>query len=106
MRVSLLRYPEAVARHAAAVVRERERVLTRLRAVPGVTLYPSRANFFLMRTVRPGDEVFQALWAQGVLVRNFSHAPFLADCLRVTIGTQEENDLFLEALTRALGQGA
>jgi histidinol-phosphate aminotransferase len=101
----VLRHPDAVSRHAAAVVRERERVLARLRDISGATTYASRANFFLVRTSRSGDEVFRGLLERGILVRNFSHAPYLTNCLRVTIGTPEENDTLLAALSRVLGQG-
>ena len=101
----VLRHPDVVSHHAAAIVRERDRVLTRLRDVPGVTTYPSQANFFLIRTARLGDEVFRGLLERGILVRNFSHAPYLANCLRVTVGTPEENDAFLAALPDVLGHG-
>jgi histidinol-phosphate aminotransferase len=101
----VLRHPDVVQRHAAAIVRERDRVLSRLRAMPGVTTSPSQANFFLIRTARPGDEVFRGLLERGVLVRNFSRAPHLAECLRVTVGTPEENDAFLATLSGVLGQG-
>jgi histidinol-phosphate aminotransferase len=101
----VLRHPDVVNRHAAAIVRERERVLTRLRDVTDATTYPSQANFFLIRTARPGDEVFQGLLERGILVRNLSRAPRLANCLRVTVGTPEENDAFLAALPAVLAQG-
>ena len=101
----VLRHPDEVRRHAAAIVRERERVLGRLRELQGVTTYASQANFFLLRTARSGDAVFRGLLERGILVRNFSHVPYLADCLRVTIGTPEENDAFLTALPDVLGEG-
>jgi histidinol-phosphate aminotransferase len=94
-----------VSGHAAAIVRERDRVLAGLREIPGVTTYPSRANFFLMRTARSGDDVFRGLLERGILVRNFSRAPSLANCLRVTVGTPEENDAFLAALPDVLDHG-
>ena len=101
----VLRHADVVGRQAAAIVPERDRVLAKLRSFPGVTTFPSQANFFLMRTARPGDEVFQGLLKRGVLVRNFSHAPYLANCLRVTVGTPEDNDAFLAALSDVLGYG-
>jgi histidinol-phosphate aminotransferase len=101
----VLRHPDAVSRQAAAIVRERERVLVRLRDISGATTYASQANFFLIRTARSGDEVFRGLLQRGILVRNLSHAPYLANCLRVTIGTREENDTLLAALSDVLGQG-
>jgi len=94
----VLRHGDVVRRRAATIVQERERVLSVLRGMAGVTAHPSDANFFLMRTRRPGGDVFRALLARAILVRNFSRAPHLTDCLRVTIGTRAENDLFLSAL--------
>ena len=101
----ILRHPEVVSHHAAAIIRERDRLLTRLQKIPGITTYPSRANFFLIRTVRLGDDVFRGLLERGILVRNFSRAPSLGNCLRVTVGTPEENDAFLAALPDVLGHG-
>jgi len=95
---------EVVARHAATIVAERERLRAALANLPGVRAFPSRANFFLMRTACPGDSVFRGLMARGLVVKNFSHAPYLADCLRVTVGTPEENDAFLAALCAVLEQ--
>jgi histidinol-phosphate aminotransferase len=101
----VLRHPEVVRQHAATIVRERDRVREALAQMAGLTVFPSGANFILMRADRPGDAVWKALLARGVLVRNFSRAPHLAECLRVTIGTPEENDLFLQALGAVLAPG-
>jgi histidinol-phosphate aminotransferase len=101
----VLRHPDVVRRHAASIVQERERLLAGLRDFSGVTVFPSRANFFLIRAERPGDEIYRGLLERGILVRNFSRAPRLANCLRVTVGTPEENDAFLAALGAVLGPG-
>jgi histidinol-phosphate aminotransferase len=64
-----------------------------------MTVWPSGANFILFRpTTKPGNEVWQGLLDRDVLVRNCSSWPRLGDCLRVTIGTADENDVFLSAL--------
>jgi histidinol-phosphate aminotransferase len=70
-----------------------------------VTAFRSDANFILLRTRRPGEALCAELLAQGILVRNFSRAPHLTDCLRVTIGAREENDVFLRTLAAALESG-
>lgn len=101
----VLAHGEVVARHAATIVAERERLRAALAGLPGVRAYPSHANFFLMRTARPGDAVCRGLLERGILVRDFSRAPHLADCLRVTVGTPEENDAFLAALGTVLAEG-
>ena len=101
----VLAHGDIVAQQAAVIVRERERVLSALGAMPGVRSFPSRANFLLVRTRRSGDAVCADLLSRGIAVRNFSRTPGLADCLRVTIGAAEENDAFLDALAASLGPG-
>jgi histidinol-phosphate aminotransferase len=56
----------------------------------------------LIKTQKPSGELFDQLYAQGVLVRNVSAYPLLDRCLRISIGTPEENDKLLAALDRAL----
>ncbi len=86
----------------AAVVEERERVMGALGQLP-VDVWPSGANFVLLRPrERSGDEVWNSLLQHGVLVRNCASWPRLEGCLRVTIGTPAEDELFLAALKEAL----
>ncbi len=85
------------------VVAERERVVEELARLE-LEVFPSGANFVLFRTLTvPAEEVWQSLVDQGVLVRDCTRWPRLAGCLRVTIGTPEEDDRFLVALRNALG---
>ena len=84
------------------VVSERERLRRELSAIEGVEVFPSSANFLLFRTPFPAGELHAALLRRGVLVRNVSHLPRLERCLRVSVGREEENDLFLEALNSAV----
>jgi histidinol-phosphate aminotransferase len=74
-----------------------------LRKVPGIEVFPSDANFVLVR-LRQGDAkaVWEALLARGVLVRNLSRPGPLDRCLRITAGTAEENERCLEALRAVL----
>jgi histidinol-phosphate aminotransferase len=65
-----------------------------------VTVFPSEANFFMIR-VRDAARTYEALRRQGVLVKNL-HGPALANCLRVTVGTPDENRILLTALREAL----
>jgi histidinol-phosphate aminotransferase len=101
----VLDHGDVVRRQAALIVKERERVRAALSAIPGVAAFPSDANFILVRTRHPGSAVAAALLARDVVVRDFSRAPYLADCLRVTIGAPDENDAFLAALAAAVGPG-
>ena len=84
------------------IVRERQRILAAMAALPVVS-WPSQSNFVLFRPEnRKGDEVWEDLITRGVLVRNTSSWPGLSGCLRVTVGTPDENDAFLTALKEIL----
>lgn len=77
--------------------------LARGLAALGVEVWPSDANFCLIRARHvPGRIVWEALLSRGVLVRDFTTMPGLEGALRVTVGTPEENARFLEALAEVL----
>lgn len=85
-----------------AIVAERARMTERMAALApaGVTVWPSAANFLLVR-VPAASEVRRRLRDEyDILVRDFSATPGLAGCLRLTVGTPEENDALAAALTR------
>jgi len=97
-----LAHGPAMDQRIAVLVSERERMATALEALP-VTAWPSAANFILFRPeARPGREVWQDLVDRSVLVRDFTTMEGVEGCLRVTIGTGDENDRFLKALREAL----
>ncbi len=84
------------------VVAERERLSSALRGMP-LEVFPSGANFILFRPRdRAGRDVWTGLLDRSVLIRDCSSWPRLDGCLRVTIGTPEENDEFLSALSEVL----
>ncbi|MEX2324221.1 MAG: histidinol-phosphate transaminase [Nitriliruptoraceae bacterium] len=93
--VALEREPEFLA-HRAMIVAERHRMVAALAELPQVEVYPSAANFVLIRSTV--DELFDRLLARGVLVRDFSTTRRLQGCIRVTIGTPDENEAFLTAV--------
>ena len=90
---------EVLEEQAAKIRAERSKLGEALKALKGVTVFPSEANFFLIR-VPDADHAFAALKGQGVLVKNLH--PALAHCLRVTVGTPDENRILLTALREAL----
>lgn len=85
-----------------SILEERTRLASALGTLRGVHVYPSQANFLLFR-VAHAERVFDGLRARRVLIRKLlgSH-PLLADCLRVTVGTPDENDMFLDAMQELL----
>lgn len=93
-----LRFTEEMNERVAQLVAERERITGTLRAMP-IDVFESGANFVLFRPQRAeGAAVWQGLVDRSVLVRDCSGWPRLANCLRVTVGTPDENDRFLTAL--------
>ena len=65
-------------------------------------VWPSQANFLLVKTPRPGNEVFEALLRKGVIVRPLASGYNLPDHLRISIGTAEENAALVKALREIL----
>lgn len=98
--IFMLERLEVLEEQAALIRGEREKLGAALKALKGVTVFPSQANFFLIR-VPDADLAFERLKRQGVLVRNL-HGPALRNCLRVTVGTPDENRILLTALREAL----
>jgi histidinol-phosphate aminotransferase len=98
----LLKRPELVRERARLVVRERERVAAALRE-SGCTVHASGANFLLFEQQKqPANDLHQALFRRGVLIRNVSSARDLERALRVSIGAPAANDAFLAAMKAAL----
>ncbi len=105
-----LEHQEVFAAQAADLVQQRERLLKALRAMPGLTVWNSDANMILVRINGKQDGqadaaglVFERLKAGGVLVKNISKMhPLLANCLRLTVGTADENTQLLATLQKAL----
>ncbi|HSJ49592.1 MAG TPA: histidinol-phosphate transaminase, partial [Gammaproteobacteria bacterium] len=99
-----LRHVEVLEEQARMIRTDRATLLAALEELPGLEVFPSDANFILFRVpTGRGQELFDALKEQGVLIKNLSGAGgVLADCLRVTVGKPEENEAFLRVLGTAL----
>jgi histidinol-phosphate aminotransferase len=97
-----LEHVDVLDEQARLLREERTALAQALSALPGVTVFPSAANFLLLR-VADSDAVFGKLLARRILVKNLGkmHAR-LAGCLRVTVSTPQENAQFTEALRAAL----
>jgi histidinol-phosphate aminotransferase len=95
----VLEEPGFLEAQIGSIIEERGRVSAALSRLPGVTVFPSDANFMLLRTGRPSRKVFEDLRRRGILVRDLGGNPgLLHGCLRVTVGTPRENDAFLAAM--------
>jgi histidinol-phosphate aminotransferase len=98
-----LEFRAEMAQRVASLVEERGRVFGALAATDGIDVCPSGANFLLFRVDGDAHDLWKRLLTHNVLVRDFSAWPRVEGCLRVTIGTPEENDAFLAALQEELG---
>jgi histidinol-phosphate aminotransferase len=97
-----LEHADVYAAQAAELRQQRERLFTALQALPGVSPWPSQGNMILAR-VQDAAATFAALKARGVLIKNVSALhPLLANCLRFTVGTPDENTRLLAELTSCL----
>ena len=86
------------------IMETRDRFLPRLARLTGLEVIPTAANFVLIRCrARPASEVFHRLYEDhGILVRDVSNSGELAECLRISIGTEEDMEAVLTALAQIL----
>lgn len=97
-----LEHHEVLDEQAARLRAERPKLAAALAALPGVEVFPSDANFILFRVADAGA-VFDRLKSRKVLIKFLGKAhPLLANCLRVTVSSPEENAAFLAALRASL----
>lgn len=97
-----LEHVEVFVGQAAVLRKERERLQAAFAGLPGVRAFPSEANMILVR-VPDGLCVFEGMKQHGVLVKHVAGLhPLLAGCLRITVGTPEENARMLDALRASL----
>jgi histidinol-phosphate aminotransferase len=99
----LLAHEAAFAQQATAIRAERERLAGALAALPGVRTFATQTNFVLAR-VPDASGWFATLLGARILVKNLDGwHPLLGNCLRITVGTPEENDALADTLQRRYG---
>ncbi len=97
-----LEHADEFAAQAEVLRAERAKLLRVLADLPGATPFPSEANMILVR-VPDSKKAFEGMKARGVLVKNIEGLhPLLKNCLRLTVGTPEENTLMIDALKASL----
>ena len=98
----ILQHPDVLDQQAQQIKAQRVVLQQQLSALAGVEAYPSDANFILLR-VAEADRVFAELKQRGVLIKNLNHShAMLNNCLRVTVGTAQENATFMQALHESI----
>lgn len=86
------------------IVHERERLIEEMRAIKGVKVFDSESNYILFKVAHASRIWRELLHEYSILIRDVSREEGLEDCLRVSVGTPEQNDTFVKAL-RELVQG-
>ena len=97
-----LEHASVFAAQAGQIRQEREKLSQALAVLPGVQVFPSQANMLLVR-MPDATKCFEGMKTKGILVKNVSKMhPLLNNCLRLTVGTPEENQQMLAALKESL----
>ncbi|MFQ6135510.1 MAG: histidinol-phosphate transaminase [Nitrososphaerales archaeon] len=95
---------ETVRENIRFIVRERERCRSFLERLQRLMVYPSEANFLLLKfdEIDP-EQVYKLLMQRGLVVRNVSRTPGLERCLRFSVRLPEQNDMLLDAISEVTG---
>lgn len=93
-----LQHEATMKRYVSDIIAQRNRLALALAEMSFIRhIYPSEANFLLVKVTEP-DSLYRHLTANGIVVRNRSREPLCEGCLRITVGTPEENNALLQAL--------
>ncbi len=86
-------------KQAAMICEQREMLIQAMQEVSEIQVFPSQANFIMFKTLsKQADQVFQKLLDQNIMIKNVADNNLLENCLRVTVGTAQENEAFVTAL--------
>ncbi|MFQ5676677.1 MAG: pyridoxal phosphate-dependent aminotransferase, partial [bacterium] len=100
----LLQKSDLLQTNIDSILAEKANLHKKLDAIEALTVYPSRANFFMIESTLPADDLFEKLVEKKILIRNIStYHPLLANKLRITVGSPAENDRLIESLHHILG---
>lgn len=98
--IKVLQHPEQIKEWVNTLLEERTRVMEEFVKLPCcVRVFPTDANFFLAK-VYEATQIYNYLVSEGIIVRNRTNVALCNDCLRITIGTKEENEALLDALRK------
>ena len=98
--IRVLQHPETIKGWVNTLLEERARVMEEFVKLPCcVRVFPTDANFFLAK-IYEATQIYNYLVSEGIIVRNRTNVALCNDCLRITIGTKEENDALLDALRK------
>jgi histidinol-phosphate aminotransferase len=98
----LLKGKDRIVANANIIINERQRLFDELTAMASLKVFPSQANFLLIK-VDDAKVLFEFLKANGILVKSFAMNSQLSNCIRVTVGDPSENNEFLEQIKSYYG---
>jgi len=98
----LLNHFAPVQKQLDALIKARDGMIRELSKFKSLKVFPSDANFVLFRVEQDPGAIFKQLMESGILIRDLSGHPRLKNCLRVTIGTPDENKAFLEKMAHII----
>ena len=101
--IAALQHKDVIDRQIAMIKKQRGLLYNNLKTIIGIKPFPSEANFILFK-VDNADRVYKELLYRGILIRNMNGA--LENYLRVTVGTPEENKLFLKAMKEVMNENS
>ena len=81
----------------------RDKLLKNMKEINEIRVFESKTNFVLFKVLSgTADDIFQSLLSDKILIKNMTNAPGLKNCLRVTVGSENENKLFIQSLKNAI----
>lgn len=98
----ILNHDDELKAQIKKIVEGRRWLMERMSQIKSIHVYPSDGNIILFRVSGEASRLFSDLIEDGILIRNLSRPGRLYNCFRISIGTEEENRLFIEALQRRL----
>jgi len=100
--VTAFKHSNVINSQISLLISEREKLYNGLSKLLNVVVYPSETNFIMFRTAADASGIHRRLKQAGILIKNLNKPGPLKNCLRVTIGTPEQNNVFLAALKTIL----
>ncbi len=98
----LLSHFEPVQKQIDVILEQRQWLEEKMKEISELETFPSHSNFILFRVKDNSGEVFNQLVEKGILIRDLNSHPRLKNCLRVTVGTHEENVEFVTQIKSIL----
>lgn len=94
---TILDYPGLVRKRVTKIIKERDRLITELNLIEGISALGSHTNFFLLKSTHGAEKIFEFLANKSILIRDVSSYPGLEAMVRITVGTPDENNTLIRA---------